>query len=156
MIDTLNKEIILSIYSFTHSIVEPDFQSHLDVMDFSWMVTRIFNFNMFTLRTKVMSSWLVWRYNYELHSSTSSLGSYRQCLADWFEDQSWLVLHLLQPLFQVVKEGVLRLKHLLDRGLVLDVSLREVRVDLPGEGDSVVHLQLLLQICSYAKHAKYV
>ena len=88
-----------------------------------------------------------------MHSSTFSLGFCRQYLADWFEDQSRLVLHLLQPLFQVVKEGVLRLKHLLDRGLVLDVSLREVRVDLPGEGDSVVHLQLLLQICNYAKYA---
>ena len=92
-----------------------------------------------------------------MHSSTFSLGSWRQCLADWFEDQSRLVLHLLQPLFQVVKEGVLRLKHLLDRGLVLDVSLREVCVDLPGEADSVVHLQLLLQIfkCKENKLCKY-
>ena len=78
-------------------------------------------------------------------------GQPRVSLLDLPEEIQLKILHLLQPLFQVVKEGVLRLKHLLDRGLVLGVSLREVCVDLSGEADSVVHLQLHLHICNQGR-----
>ena len=56
----------------------------------------------------------------------------------WLKDWSWLDLNLLKSLLQVVEESILCFQHLLDRRLVFNVSLRDVRLNLLGSDTKVV------------------
>ena len=73
---------------------------------------------------------------------------------DWLKDWSWLALNLLKPLLQVVKECVLCFKHLLDRWLVFNVSLGDVRVNLLDENKCVVFVDSRPRLSDDASHHK--
>ena len=75
-----------------------------------------------------------------------------QSSGDLLKDWSWLSLNLLKSLLQVVKESIFRFQHLLDRRLVFDVSLRDVRVNLLGKNEGVVFVKSLTRLSDDVSH----